>query len=249
MKRILFTTVSLGVLALVSPALSADLPLYTKAPAVASPAYDWTGFYAGVFGGYGFGNHNVNNANGAAGFANFTANYSSEGGIAGGEAGYNWQSGSIVLGVEADGFWSGIKGSDTTQVLAGSFAVTGIDATSLRDGATVRARGGIAVDRLLLFFTGGWAYGNFQHTNTDVTFGLGVDQFTTHRSGLAAGGGIAYAMTDNLIGKIEYRYYDYGRFVRAAPLNGAAPYTVDNTYSVVTVGLDFKFNGPVVAKY
>jgi outer membrane immunogenic protein len=249
MKRILFTTVSLGVLALVSPALSADLPLYTKAPAVASPAYDWTGFYAGVFGGYGFGNHNVNNANGAAGFANFTANYSSQGGIAGGEAGYNWQSGSIMLGVEADGFWSDIKGSDTTQVLAGSFAVTGIDATSLRDGATVRARGGVAVDRLLLFFTGGWAYGNFQHTNTDVTFGLGVDQFTTHRSGLAAGGGIAYAMTDNLIGKIEYRYYDYGRFVRAAPLNGAAPYTVDNTYSVVTLGLDFKFNGPLVAKY
>jgi outer membrane immunogenic protein len=249
MKRILYTAVSLGVLAMVSPALSADLPLYTKAPAVASPAYDWTGFYAGVFGGYGFGNHNVNNANGAAGFANFTANYSSQGGIAGGEAGYNWQSGSIVLGVEADGFWSDIKGSDTTQVLAGSFAVTGIDATSLRDGATVRARGGVAVDRLLLFFTGGWAYGNFQHTNTDVTFGLGVDQFTTHRSGLAAGGGIAYAMTDNLIGKIEYRYYDYGRFVRAAPLNGAAPYTVDNTYSVVTLGLDFKFNGPLVAKY
>jgi outer membrane immunogenic protein len=249
MKRILFTTVSLGVLALVSPALSADLPVYTKAPAVASPAYDWTGFYAGVFGGYGFGNHNVNNANGNAGFANFTANYSSQGGVAGGEAGYNWQSGTIVLGLEADGFWSGIKGNDTTQVLNGAFAVNGTDATSLRDGATVRARGGVAVDRLLLFFDGGWAYGNFQHTNTDLTFGLGVDQFTTHRSGLAAGGGIAYAMTDNLIGKIEYRYYDYGRFVRATPLNGALPYTVDNTYSVVTLGLDFKFNGPLVAKY
>jgi outer membrane immunogenic protein len=234
---------------MVSPALSADLPIYHKAPAVASPAYDWTGFYAGVFGGYGFGNHNVNNANGNDGFANFTANYSSQGGIGGGEVGYNWQSGSIVLGLEADGFLSGIKGNDTAQVLNGTFAVTGIDATSLRDGATVRARGGIAVDRLLLFFDGGWAYGNFQHTNTDVIFGLGVDQFTTHRSGLAAGGGIAYAMTDNLIGKIEYRYYDYGRFVRAAPLNGALPYTVDNTYSVVTLGLDFKFNGPIVARY
>jgi outer membrane immunogenic protein len=249
MKRILFTTVSLGVLSLMSPALGADLPIYTKAPAVATPMYDWSGFYVGVFGGGGYGNHNLNNALGPAGFANYTINYSSTGAIAGGEAGYNVQSGNIVGGIEVDGFWSGIKGSDTTQVLAGSFAVTGIDATSLRDGATVRARGGIAVDRLLLFFTGGWAYGNFQHTNTDVTFGLGVDQFTTHRSGLAAGGGIAYATTDNLIGKIEYRYYDYGRFVRAAPLNGAAPYTVDNTYSVVTIGLDFKFNGPLVAKY
>jgi outer membrane immunogenic protein len=253
MKRILFTTVSLGVLGLMSPALGADLSPYIKAPAVAAPAYDWSGFYVGVFGGYGFGNHNVNNANGPAGFANFTANYSSQGAIAGGEAGYNWQSGAVLVGVEGDGFWSDIKGNDTNQVLAGAFAVTAIDATNLRSGATLRARGGITVDRLLLFFTGGWAYGNFLHTNTDIAFGLGVDQFTTHRSGLAAGGGIAYAMTDNLIGKIEYRYYDYGRFTRAGlpafTANGQLPYTVDSTYSVVTLGLDYKFGGPVIARY
>jgi outer membrane immunogenic protein len=249
MKRILFTTVSLAALGLISPALAADLPVYTKAPALAAPQYDWSGFYVGVFGGGGYGNHNVNNANGPAGFANFTANYTSQGGIAGGEAGYNWQSGNIVLGVEADGFWSGVRGSDATGVNAGAFAVTGIDATNLRDGFTLRARGGVAVDRLLLFFTGGWAYGDFLHTNTDVTFGLGTDQFSTHRSGLAAGGGLAYAITDNVIGKFEYRYYDFGRYVRAAPLNGALPYTVDNTLSVVMVGLDFKFGGPVVARY
>ena len=35
----------------------------------------------------------------------------------------------------------------------------------------------------------------------------------------------------------------------AAPLNAALPYTVDSTYSVVTVGLDFKWGGSVVAKY
>ncbi|SDI26455.1 MULTISPECIES: outer membrane protein [Bradyrhizobium] len=247
MKRILFTTVSLGVLGLMSPALGADLSPYIKAPAAASPIYDWSGFYVGVFGGGGYGNHNLNNTLGPAGFANFTINYSSTGGIAGGEAGYNVQSGNIVLGVEGDGFWSGIKGSDISQFNAGTLPIGSMDATNLRSGATVRARGGIAVDRLLLFFTGGWAYGNFLHTNTDPV--LGIDQFSTHRSGLAAGGGIAYALTDNLIGKFEYRYYDFGRYVRAAPLNGQLPYTVDNTYSVVTVGLDYKFGGPVVAKY
>jgi outer membrane immunogenic protein len=247
MKRILFTTVSLGVLGLMSPALGADLPLYSKAPVIATPMYDWSGFYVGVFGGGGFGNHNLNNALGPAGFANFTINYSSTGGIAGGEAGYNWQSGNIVFGVEGDGFWSGIKGSDISQFNAGTLPIGSIDATNLRHGATLRARGGIAVDRLLLFFTGGWVYGNFQHTNTDPI--LGVDQFTANRSGLAAGGGVAYAMTDNLIGKIEYRYYDYGRYTRTTPSNGQLPYTVDNTYSVVTLGLDFKFAGPVVAKY
>src|ERR1700731_732307 len=82
MKRILFTTVSLGVLGLVSPALGADLPAYTKAPALATPLYDWSGFYVGVFGGGGFGNHNLTNALGNAGFANFTLNYDSTGGVA-----------------------------------------------------------------------------------------------------------------------------------------------------------------------
>jgi outer membrane immunogenic protein len=241
MKRILFTTVSLGVLGLLSPALGADLSVYTKAPAIATPLYDWSGFYVGVFGGGGYGNHNLNNALGPAGFANFTANYSSTGGIAGGEVGYNAQSGNYLVGVEADGFWSGIKGND-------NFALGSNDATNLRWGGTLRARGGITVDRLLLFFTGGWAFGDLVHTNTDPVFGI-VDQYTNHRSGLTAGGGIAYALTNNLIGKVEYRYYDFGRYSRANPPNGVLPYTVDSTYSVVTLGLDYKFGGPILAKY
>src|SRR3984893_17729499 len=98
MKRILFTTVSIGVLGLMSPALAADLPVYSKAPAIAKPMYDWSGFYVGVFGGGGFGNHNLNNALGPAGFANFTANYSSKGGTGGGEAAHNVQSGNYMVG-------------------------------------------------------------------------------------------------------------------------------------------------------
>jgi outer membrane immunogenic protein len=62
MKRILLTTVSLGVLGLLSPAFGADLPTYSKAPVLATPVYDWSGYYVGVFGGGGYGNHNLNNA-------------------------------------------------------------------------------------------------------------------------------------------------------------------------------------------
>src|ERR1700730_558340 len=127
MKRILFTTVSLGVLGLVSPVLGADLPIYGKAPAIAAPAYDWAGFYVGVFGGGGYGNHNLNNATGPAGLANFTANYSSKGGLGGGEIGYNWQSGNIVVGVEATAFGADIKGND-------NFALGWDDATKLSWG-------------------------------------------------------------------------------------------------------------------
>jgi outer membrane immunogenic protein len=241
MKRILLTTVALLALGLAAPALAADLPIYTKASPAAAPAYDWSGFYAGAFGGYGFGNHNLNNATGPAGFANFTANYDSKGGLGGGEIGANWQSGNIVLGIEASLFGADIKGGD-------NFALGWDDSTKLRWGGTLMARGGIAVDRLLLFFTGGWAYGALTHTNTNP--GVAVDQFQATRSGLAAGGGIAYAITDNVIGKVEYRYLDLGTFRRDAPTNGVLPYNVANTYSTVLVGLDFKFGGnTVVAKY
>jgi outer membrane immunogenic protein len=246
MKRILLTTVALGALGLAAPAFAADLGPYTKAPALASPVCDWSGFYVGVFGGGGFGNHNLNNANGPAGFANFTVNYTSSGAVAGGELGYNWQSGNVVLGVEGDYSWASINGNDATQAAA----PPAVDATKLTGLATFRARGGIAVDRLLLFFTGGWAHGSITHTDTAVPGG--VDQFSVNRSGLTAGGGIAYALTNNLIGKLEYRYYDLGTYARTgSPLtpNGQLPFTVANTYSVVTLGLDYKFGGPVVAKY
>ena len=251
MKRILLTTVSLGVLGLVSPALGADLP-YAKAPVIAAPVYDWTGFYVGVFGGGGYGNHNVNNSTGpAAPLAPFSANYTSQGGVAGGEAGYNWQSGSYVVGIEGDLFWSGIRGNDASQFAAGNFpGVTSIDADNLRWGGTVRVRVGYTLDRWMLFFTGGYAFGDIDHTNTDPV--LGVDRFTVHANGLTAGAGFAYAVTNNVIGKFEYRYYNFNGYNRPGnPLtpNGQLPYTTDTTYSVVTIGLDFKFGSPVVAKY
>jgi len=247
MHRILLTTVSLGALSLAVPALAADLAPYTKAPALVAATYDWSGFYIGAFGGAGYGNHNLNNASGPnTPNANYTANYSSKGGTAGGEIGYNAQSGNYVFGVEADYAWFDMKGSDAADV----FQIGSINATNLRQGGTLRARAGFTVDRWLMFFTGGWAYGDFSHTNTVP--GGAVDTFSNNRSGLTGGGGVAYALTNNLIGKLEYRYYDFGAYSRAGtPLtpNGQLPYTVNNTYSVVTLGLDFKFGEPVVAKY
>jgi outer membrane immunogenic protein len=240
MKRVLLATVALGALALGSQAMAADLPV--KAAPLAPPTYDWSGFYVGGFGGYGFGNQNINNSTGPAGFANFTANFESHGPMAGGEIGYNWMvTRDIMFGLEGDGAWTNIRGND-------NFALGWDDANHLKWVGSLRVRSGFTVDRLLMFFTGGWAVGDIDHTNTNP--GFGVDTFSAHRSGLTAGGGIAYAITNNLIGKIEYRYYDLGTYHRDAPTNGALPYTVANTYSTVLLGLDFKFGGgPVVAKY
>jgi len=249
MKRILLSTVSLALLGLTSPALAADLPAYTKAPVAVSPLYDWSGFYVGVFGGGGFGNHNINNGT-PNGFANYDFTYDSSGAVAGGEVGYQIQSGQYVIGVEANGMWSGIKGSDATQLAT----IGVIDADNLRWTGSFVAKGGIAIDRLLLYFDGGWAYGDILHTSTNPGNVPAVDSFEVHRSGLTAGGGIAYAVTNNLIGKIDYRYYNFGTFSRPGlptfTPNGVLPYSDASTYSVVTLGLDYKFGvGPVVAKY
>jgi outer membrane immunogenic protein len=240
MKRILLSTVSLGLLGLISPALAADLAPYTKAPA-ASPMYDWSGFYVGAFGGGGFGNHNLNNTAGPAGFAPFTVNYDSSGAVAGGEAGYNYQSGNVVVGIQGSGFWSGIKGNDASQGLGF------VDQSNLRYGGSLVALGGIAIDRLLLYVDGGWGVGNITHTSTQP--GFPVDTYNSVRNGLAAGGGIAYAFTNNLSVKFDYRYFNLGRYSSAAPISGVLPYTLDSTYSIVTLGVDYKFGGPVVARY
>ena len=257
MKRILLTTASLGVLVLLTPAFGADLP-YAKAPALAQPVYDWTGVYVGGFGGGGFGNHNINNATGqAVPFADFSANYASQGGLAGGEAGYNWQSGNYIVGVESDLFWAGIRGNDAAQFNNGNFAgVTAVDADNWRWGGTLRVRGGFTIDRWLMFFTGGYAFGDIQHTNTPPAgSGLPVDRFNVTANGLTAGAGFAYAITNNVSAKFEYRYYNFMGYNRpgSAPTgltaNGQLPYTTNSSFSVVSVGLDFKFGGPVVAKY
>jgi outer membrane immunogenic protein len=257
MKRILLSTASLAMLGLISPALAADLP-YAKAPMATPSVYDWTGVYVGVFGGGGYGNHNVNNATGqAVPFADYSANYSSTGGIAGGEIGYNWQSGNLVAGIEADLAWTGMKGNDSSQFAAGNFpGVTAVDADNLRWTGALLAKAGYTIDRWMFFFEGGYAFGDIQHTNTPPAgSGNPVDRYNITGNGLTGGGGVAYAVTNNVSVKFDYRYISFngynrpGSTVTGLTVNGQLPYSTVSTYSVVTLGLDFKFGGPVVAKY
>lgn len=116
-------------------------------------------------------------------------------------------------------------------------------------------RGGLTVDRWLMFFTGGYAFGDIQHSNTPPAgAGLPVDNFNVMANGLTAGAGFAYAITNNVSAKFECRYYNFMGYNRAASAltgltpNGQLPYTINSSYSTVSVGLDFKFGGPVVAQ-
>lgn len=266
-------------------AAAADLPRRAAPPPVfvPLPSFSWTGFYAGVQAGYGFTDRqtvrtaatSVNGSNAdlfieRAGIASLSSRQ--EGFVAGGQAGYNYQftpGAGLVLGIETDIAYTDLD--ETKRRSRGIFgsgsdsAVVTTTRQSLDFLGTVRGRLGYAFDRVLVYGTGGLAYGNVNYqsasslqlggTPTLALFAGGIDRLET---GFAYGGGIEYALpTESFLNvfrssavtlKVEYLHYDLGK--RSVPLTGSsglAQSLVEATSrfrsegSVVRVGLNYKF--------
>jgi outer membrane immunogenic protein len=179
MTRTLFGAAVAAFALAAAPALAADLPR-GDTPYVAAPygVYNWTGFYAGLNLGYAWGS--------------VTNTGLSPGGLAGGfQGGYNWQTGNFVFGAEADLQLSGAKDS------FGGFQF------SNPWFGTLRGRAGYAINNILLYATGGFAYG----AGTAQLAGLSE----THSSvGWTAGGGMEVGLTPRWSVKAEYLYVDLG---------------------------------------
>jgi outer membrane immunogenic protein len=137
-------------------------------------------------------------------------------GMFGAQWGYNYQIQQYVVGLEADLDWVGGKKTTTfTAPANGIITNTDTQTAGLEWLGTVRARLGYAIDRNLLFVTGGLAYGEVKASSTGTGFdGFGTDTYSGSasgwRAGYAVGGGYEYAFTNNLTGKIEYLYYNLG---------------------------------------
>jgi len=138
------------------------------------PAVQWTGFYIGGHVG-GAGGTFTNSFGTAIGPADSSGGY-----IAGGQLGFNWQTGSLVLGLEGD--LSGINIRASTPAI-GDFKEKSME--------TVRGRIGYAFDRWLPYLTAGVA---FTQVSTSVTGGGSASGTAT---GFAGGGGIEYMLTPN----------------------------------------------------
>lgn len=242
MKKILLGTVALVALGL-APASAADLAArhYTKAPPMVAAIYDWTGFYIGVNGGGGWGRDRFSTTTGAV-------DVNTSGGFAGGQIGYNWQTGAWVLGVEADGDWADIKG---TASCAAGLVVCSSDARTL---ASFRGRVGYAVNNVLFYGTGGAAYGDVHNTTTGIATGLppagATGAYSSDRWGYAAGAGIEWGFAPNWSAKVEYMHYGLGS--ATAPAGTLHPtLDVSNRVDVdtVKVGVNYRWGGPVVARY
>ncbi len=196
-----FILAALGALAL-TPALAADLPA-RSAPADPGPAYvspvpffTWTGFYAGANAGIDIGNFN-----GSAGKLWGGA----VGGLFGITGGYNFQYNQLVFGVEGDFDLDTVR---NPKNLGGGSVGFGKQTNDL----TLRARAGVAIERSLLYVTGGYAGGDVSGSLLDTTLPPGAQYFNTDgwRSGYTLGAGIEYAFTDRVSGKAEYLFESLG---------------------------------------
>jgi outer membrane immunogenic protein len=194
------------------------------APVVAEvPIFSWTGGYVGIQGGGLWSDVDVDEI--GTGNNLFSDNFN--GGLLGGYAGYNWQSGAWVFGVEGD--INAVWNDETFD--GGLLGDVDVGADYL---ASLRGRVGYAVDRALIFATAGVAFTQMS-AEADVFNGfanLNADQSFT---GWTVGAGAEYAFTDNWVGRLEYRYYDFSDDT----IDGFGDVTIKN--NTVTAGIAYKF--------
>ena len=284
MKKLLFAGIALAAM-IGGPAMAADLgaPVYTYAP-VAS----WTGFYIGGDVGWydarqnatttaypfaGFGAPGVIGA-GAAGLGNLpTAHTLDErGGLGGVHAGYNWQLGSWLYGLEGDVMWLNYHPSDVETVFETASATPAPAFSMLVSAqnrwlASARGRLGWIAGPLLLYGTGGFAFSNSSYTATATGLvgpatpflaGAGATtSFYETKTGYVVGGGAEWMLTPNWLVRAEYLHYGFDSTTSYLPLVfsaalggcalGACNWGVNSSrmnVDTVRVGLSYKFAAP-----
>jgi outer membrane immunogenic protein len=278
MKNILFGSVAL-MIAAVSSALAADIPapVYKAPVAAPSPANDWSGFYFGVSAGYGFGGGTTGAISGDPNIGETliagrppligtdvpsALSTDTKGLIAGGQIGYNYRLGAVVVGLEAD--LSGVNWEGNASAIGVSTDVFGNVfgpfQTALQKQidwlGTARGRVGfLPVEKLLIYATGGVAFGRTSVSLATGSTGVGVSFFTAPSRlncaggsaclagsssgtsvGSVVGSGFEYAITDRVSFKSEYLYVDLGH--RSVTATGTQPVTTPDVF--LTTRVSFK---------
>jgi outer membrane immunogenic protein len=236
-----------GTLLGLTTANAADMPVKAQ-PVAPPPAMTWTGFYIGLNGGFG-GNKFEYPISASAGGISATANadITSSGFFGGGQVGYNWQfSPSWVAGIEADIDASSIKGEVNVSAAALGVGISASAGSKVDYFGTVRGRlGYLVTPTMLLYGTGGWAFGK---TTASYSVNLGglltsSGSVSNNRSGWAAGGGVEYAINRWLSFKTEYMYYDLGteNLINTTLLGAAITVDEKATFHTIKAGLNYRF--------
>jgi outer membrane immunogenic protein len=230
-------------------ATAADLPMKVKAPPPVA-IYDWTGFYIGGSGGGSLGTSNQKDLVGDT----YSLGYNVKGGLFGGTVGYNWQMSSFVFGLEGDVSWVSEVGSNPDDGLAGGLVVGGNGfSSSTKENwlATARARFGYAVNNLLFYGTGGYAGAGVESSVKNSFTNAVIVSSTTTRNGWTAGGGLEWGFAPNWSAKFEWLYmrFEDNKGFNTLGLADGPRGSVPLDDNVVRAGINYRFGGPVVARY
>jgi outer membrane immunogenic protein len=250
---------SVGAIAIAGSAFAADLgppPVYVPPP----PIFTWSGLYIGGQIGYAWGEDSI--VTNVDGVDTIFSNTNPDGAIGGAHVGYNLQIAQWVVGLEGS-----VDGSSQNGTVTDFTGLT--KSTRLDVQGSIRARVGIAIDRVLIYATGGAAFSDVVNNYIDPTGILtGIpgnsEQDTKTRAGWTVGGGLEYAVTNNWSIRAEYRYSDFGRnkdFAFTPTIEpgsafsppGSVFFSHHVTENQVQAGFSYKFDSmapaPVVAKY
>jgi outer membrane immunogenic protein len=248
MKKILLVTASLIALGAAAPAVAADLAArpYTKAPAMIAAVYDWSGFYIGANGGWGSSRNSWDSV--APFLVGPEGSNNANGGTVGGQVGYRWQAGTWVFGLEAQGNWADFKGSNASTLFGPGF----VNNSKTNAFGLFTGQVGYAANNFLLYVKGGAAVtSNSYRINTAAGALFGTTSDDT-RWGGTIGVGAEYAFAPNWSVGLEYDHlfmqdktYNFTNGAGVLVGNDRVRQDVD----LVTARLNYKFGGPVIAKY
>jgi len=242
MKKVLLGT--LGLVAMAGPAVAADLPArtYQALPPVIA---DWTGFYIGGNGGWGL-SRNCLNFVASATIADGCI--SKSGGLIGGQLGYRWQMGQVVFGFEAQGDWANLNSSHVSIFNPVNTTGTKLNGLGLFTGQFGYA--GIAT--LLYMKVGAAVTSNSVFINSTLG-GVSLASASSTHWGPSLGVGFDYGFSPNWTAGIEYNHLFMGdsnnSFSAVNPIVAGALIRITQDVDMVTLRVNYKFGGPVVARY
>ncbi|MCK1734020.1 porin family protein [Bradyrhizobium sp. 138] len=245
MKNLLLATVSIVALGAVAPTFGADLaaqpvqPLYTKAPQpVAATIYDWSGYYVGMNGGLG-ASSNCWDFNGGTP----EGCHDATGATVGGQIGYRRQMGQIVLGVEGQGNWADLTGSND------SVAFADINKTTIDAFGVVTGQIGYAVDNVLFYAKAGAAVTSNTYQISPTLTGAQLGKSDHIFWGGALGAGIEYGFAPNWSVSLEYDHLFMQPGAVHFPTPAGGTDRIRQDLDLLTARLNYKFGGPFLLKY
>ena len=257
MKKFLLGTVGLVALGMAAPASAADLAArpYTKAPPPVVAVYDWSGFYIGANGGGAWSRKcwDVNNFLGPV--VPFGEGcHDASGGVVGGQIGYRWQSAGWVFGLEAQGDWADLKGSNVSLFIPAWTNHSRIEAFGLFTGQV-----GYAWNNVLWYVKGGAAVTDEKYRGTVTGTGVLFDSASDTRWGGVVGTGLEFGFAPNWSVAVEYNHLFMGNrditFTSAGVLGGipaGSPFRTDSIrqdVDMVTARINYRFGGPIIGRY